>query len=87
MTHNEGDSEYVTAADGSLWESGASLLDQNHLALMALEDVGLLFLNGQFLARLDLSHNQDYGGLAAMGDFFLSHQGSPSFTDFNVWTP
>ncbi len=82
-----GDDEYTDVADGRLSEVGAALTSSNSLILLAFEDVGLFFVNGQFVARLDLSHNLDYGGMSVMGDFFLEHQGSPSFENFNVWTP
>ena len=82
-----GDDEYTDVADGRLSEVGAALTSSNSLILLAIEGGGLFFVNGQLVARLDLSHNQDYGGVSVMGDFFLDHNGSPSFSDFNVWTP
>ena len=64
------------------------ILNRNHLLVAALlTTVGLLFVNGVYVARLDLSHNQDYGDVSAMGDFYLSHRGSPEFENFNVWVP
>ena len=86
-TRDLGDREYTMVADGMLRETGASLSGRNHLMLMALEDVGLFFLNDEFVATLDLTHNQDYGGVSAMGNFFVEHQGSPGLENFNVWTP
>ena len=86
-TRDVGDDEYTDVADGFLWASGATLSSSNHLILFAFEDIGLFFVNGQFVARLDLSHNQNYGGISVMGDFYLDHQGSPSFFNFKVWTP
>ena len=74
-------------ASGSLGDSGARVLNRNHLLIMALENVGLLFVNGVYVAKLDLSHNQDYGDVSAMGDFYSSHRGSPEFENFNVWAP
>ena len=82
-----GDSEYTDMASGSLGDSGARVLNRNHLLIMALENVGLLFVNGVYVASLDLSHNQDYGDVSAMGDFYSSHRGSPEFENFNVWVP
>ena len=82
-----GDSEYTDMASGSLGDSGARVLNRNHLLIMALENVGLLFVNGVYVARLDLSHNQDYGDVSAMGDFYSPHRGSPEFENFNVWVP
>ena len=55
--------------------------------LIAIEELGWLFVNGELEAELDLSHNQDRGRISAMGDFFLGHNGSPEFEKFNVWAP
>ena len=86
-TRDVGDYEYTDVADGRLSEVDAALTSSNSLILLAFEYGGLFFVNGQLVARLDLSHNQDHGGVSVMGDFFLDHQGSPSFSNFNVWTP
>ena len=86
-TRNAGDDDYTNVADGRVSDFGATLTGTNELILIAIDDAGLFFVNGNFVARLDLSHNRDYGAVSMMGDFFLDHQGSPSFSDFNVWTP
>ena len=86
-TRDIGDSEYTEMASGSLGDSGARILNRNHLLVMALENVGLLFVNGEYVARLDLSHNQDHGDVSVMGGFYSSHRGSPEFENFNVWAP
>ena len=86
-TRDIGDDEYTRVASGYLADAGISLLSRNNLLVMAFEGTGWFFLNDRLVARLDLSHNQATGTVGAMGDFFLSHQGSPSFEDFNVWTP
>ena len=86
-TRDTGDDDYTDVADGRLSDVGAMLTGSNELILLAIDDTGLFFVNGYFVARLDLSHNQDYGGVSVMGDFFLDHNGSPDFSDFNVWTP
>ena len=86
-TRDVEDEEYTDVGFGSLsnWTSGAS--SRNHLVLIAIEEAGWLFVNGELEAELDLSHNQDSGYISAMGDFFLSHNGSPEFEKFNVWAP
>ena len=86
-THDVGDEEYTEVGFGSLsnWRSGAS--SRNHLVLIAIEEAGWLFVNGELEAELDLSHNQDRGHISAMGDFFSDHNGSPEFEKFNVWAP
>lgn len=86
-TADAGDDEYTGVASGYLADAGISLRSRNHLLIIALEGLGWFFLNDRLVARLDLDHNQAVGGVSAMGDFFLSHQGSPSFENFNVWAP
>ncbi len=81
------DDEYAKVADGYLSGAGISLLSRNHLLIIAIEGAGWLFVNDRLVAKLDLGHNQTSGGISTMGDFYLSHQGSPSFENFNVWVP
>ena len=83
-TRDVGDDEYTDVDEGRI---NPGLRRENHLVLFAFEDWGMFFVNGQFVARLDLSHNLDYGSVSVMGDFYLDHQSSPSFENFNVWTP
>ena len=86
-TRDVGDDEYTKMADGYLSEAGINLPNRKHLLLIAIEESGWLFVNEQLVAKLDLGHNQTSGGVSAMGDFFRSHQGSPSFENLNVWVP
>ena len=86
-TRDVPDTGYTEVDGGRISDAGASLRNVNHLLLMAFGDDGLLFLNDVVVAALDLSHNQDLGGVSVMGDFYLDHQSSPSFSNFNVWTP
>ena len=86
-TRDVGDDEYTEVADGYLSDAGISLLSRNHLLIIAIEGAGWLFVNDRLVAKLDLGHNQTSGGISTMGDFYLSHQGSPSFENFNVWAP
>ena len=81
------DNEYIEVADGYLSAAGIDLLSRNHLLIIAIEGAGWLFVNDRLVAKLDLGHNQTSGGISAMGDFFQSHRGSPSFDNFNVWAP
>ena len=83
-TRDVGDAEYTDVAEGRL---SVNLRSKNHLLLFALEDTGLFFVNGELVARLDLSHNLDYGDISAIGGFFSNHTGEPEFENFNVWTP
>ena len=77
------DDEYAELGMGRL---SPGLRSQNHLVLLALDDIGLFFVNGELVARLDLSHNLEYGGVSTMAGFINNHTGEPSFSDFNVWT-
>ncbi len=86
-TRDVGDDEYTKLADGYLSGAGITLLSRNHLLIIAIEGAGWFFVNDQLVAKLDLGHNQTSGGVSAMGDFYSSHQGSPSFENFNVWAP
>ena len=83
-TRDVGDDEYTEVSEGRL---SSGLHQENHLVLFAIEDWGIFFVNGQLVARLDLSHNLDYGGVSTMSSFFNYHTGEPSFENFNVWTP
>lgn len=76
-----GDDEYTDVDKGRL-----TLGSKNHLLLYAIEDVGILFVNGELVTRLDLSHNLDYGSVSVMGGFYNDHTGEPEFEKFNVWT-
>ena len=85
-TRGLSDSEYIEVASGSLRSSGAGLgSSRNRLLLIAVEVSGWFFINDQLVTSLDLGHNQDIGGVSAMGDFFLSHYSYPEFSNFNVW--
>ncbi len=86
-TRDVGDDEYTNVADGYLSDAGISLLSRNHLLVIAIEGAGWFFVNDQLVAKLDLGHNLDSGWIYAMGDYYRSHQGSPSFENFNVWAP
>ena len=86
-TRNVGDDDYTEKARVYLPGAGINLLSRNHLLLVAIEESGWFFVNGQLVAKLDLSHNLDSGRVSAAGDFYLDHRGSPSFENFNVWAP
>ena len=81
------DNEYTDVGSAYLSASNIKLLTRNRLLLIAIEESGWFFVNGQLVTKLDVGHNLDPGWIYAAGDFFLDHQGSPSFENFNVWTP
>ena len=87
QTRDVGDSEYTDMASGFLRDFAVSPQNKNHLLVAAFGEFGLFFVNDKFVARLDLSHNQNHGRVSAMGDFSSSHRGSPDFENFNVWAP
>ena len=84
LTRDVGEDDYTDADEGRL---SAGLRNDNHLLLFAFEDWGMFFVNGQYVAQLNLSHNQDYGGVSVVGGLYNDHTGEPSFSKFNVWTP
>ena len=86
-TRDIGDYEYTDMADGWLSDDAPFSDDRNHLLLIAIDDTGWLFLNDDMIAQLDLSHNMDFGSVRVMGDFFLDHESSPEFRNFEVWAP
>ena len=86
-TRDVGDDEYTDVAFGYLSDAGINLLNRNHLLVIAIEGAGWFFVNDRLVAKLDLGHNQASGGTSAMGGFFNSHTGEPSFENFNVWAP
>ena len=84
FTRNVGDSSYIVVDEGSLNRSG---MDTYQLMLVAVGDSGWFFINGQHVKKLDLSHNQDTGGLAVIGDFFDRNESSTEYRYFRVWAP
>ena len=84
QTRDAGDDEY-TNVDADRLPSG-SLRNTNHLLLLAIDEIGLFFVNKQLIARLDLSHNLDHGYVHAMSGYFNDSTGEPEFRNFNVWT-
>ena len=83
-TSSAGDLEYTRMGADHLTHT---LLDRNHLQLIAIEESGWFFVNGRLVHKLDLSHNQDSGSVRAMGDLISDHNASHSFKNFNVWAP
>ena len=85
-TRDVGDEDYTLLADGFFTGSAGSG-DRNRLVLIAVEDRGWFFIDGQLVTDISLSHNGDQGDVSVMGDFFNDHQGEPEFEDFIVWVP
>ena len=87
-TRDVGDDKYTDAAKDWLDSTGIDWHSRrNYLLLLAFGDSGWFFLNDQLISKLDLSYNLDYGRISAMGDSYKDHDGSPRFSNFNVWAP
>ena len=83
-TRDIGDDRYTEVEEGHL---SSQLRSRNHLVLIALNESGYFFVNGELVAMLDLSNNPDVGGVSVMGGFFRDHTKESNFENFNVWTP
>jgi hypothetical protein len=75
--------------DGALQNLNLSANATNALDLIAVGDRGYFGVNGRFVAALDLSANQDAGGVAVAAGFFSDSYiagGSTPFDDFIIWS-
>jgi serine/threonine-protein kinase len=87
--NNRGGDEDVFVAEGEI----GGLLDvsdggQNELILAAIGERGYFFLNGRFIATLDLSSRITAGDLAVATGFYTDSErpgASTAYTDFTVW--
>ena len=86
-TRDAGDAEYATVKEGSVVASRVRASHGHHLLLIAIDEVGWLLSNGEFVAKLDLTDNQDHGSASALAGFFSNHRGTVSFERFTVWVP
>ena len=86
-TRNVNDGEYTTVASGQFSNSLTTPSRRNHLLLIAMKDAGWLFIDEGLVSKLDLSHNQDEGGVSAMANFWSSHRAEVEFYDVTVWAP
>ena len=86
-TRDTGDADYTTVKEGSVADSRMWASHSHHLLLIAIEEVGWLLSNGEFVAKLDLTNNQDHGGASALAGFYNNHSGTVSFEGFTVWVP
>ena len=86
-TRKAADQDYTLVSSDTVTERHLRPDRRNKLSLVALGNEGWLLLNGEFIARLDLSGNQDAGWVAAIAGFFNDRGGSVEFEDFTVWVP
>ena len=78
------DTDYTEVASGHISIPGFH--SSNHMLVVATNDWGMFFVNGELVALLDFTHNLDYGRVAVMGGLYNDHIGEPTFENFNVWT-
>ena len=86
-TRDTMDADYVTVTEGFLSASLMLASQRHNLLLIAIGEVGWFLSNGELVAKLDLTNNQDRGIAAALTGFFSNHTGSVSFENFTVWVP
>ena len=58
----------------------------NHVRVIALEDVGWLFINGNYIAELDLSGGLETGTVILLGSWFRGDQHAGETTGFEGFT-
>ena len=58
----------------------------NHVRVIALEDVGWLFINGNYIAELDLSRGPETGDAVVIGAWFRGHAYAVETTGFIGFT-
>jgi serine/threonine protein kinase len=71
-------SEYLKVGDG----------DSNEIMLVAFDNAGLFFLNGNLVTALDLSTQDDFGEVALGTGFYTNHKQAGEITTyegFTVW--
>ena len=61
----------------------------NHIRIIALDGEGWLFINGEYVDKLDLSGGLEEGRVYAVGSYFTGHGiagKSTRFKDFTIWS-
>ena len=61
--------------------------DSVHLLLVGFGPVGLLFMDGELVSRLDLSRNPERGEVLLIGDTGDETMGPMQFENFRLWVP
>ena len=82
-----GDGEQRSLRTGSSDAISIGAYDSNHIQIIIIEDVGTLFVNGRYVAALDLSGLIDAGSVSAVATYFTSDGvvgESTQFEDFKV---
>ncbi|MBK7895384.1 MAG: protein kinase [Anaerolineaceae bacterium] len=76
----------VTVAEGDLTNLNLGENEQNRLRLIAWGNVGYFFVNDEFIARLDISNNQDSGDIEVITAFYFDHEIAGEATGFDGFT-
>jgi len=71
-----GYSPHISTSQGSI----------NHVRVIALEDAGWLFINGNYIAELDLSRGPETGYVEVIGSWFKGTQHAGETTGFERFT-
>ena len=82
--------EWTTRADGIEATEGdvaGEFDDRMDLLLAGFGPVGLLFLDGELVSRLDLSGNLERGEVLLIGDTGDETMGPMQFANFRLWVP
>jgi hypothetical protein len=58
----------------------------NHIRVITLEDVGWLFINGNYIAELDLSRGPEAGDVMVIGAWWTNHKYAGETTGFSGFT-
>ena len=69
--------------------SGSNHIRSNHIRIIALVEEGWLFVNGEYVDKLDLSGWLEDGSVSAVGSYFTGHGiagKSTRFEDFTIWS-
>ena len=84
LSRNGVSSPFVQSGVVSNMRTGANA--RNHVRVIAYGDVGLLFINGAFIANLDLSGGPRFGGVTIAGSYFSGDSIPGRFTRFSDFT-
>jgi len=79
----------ITLESGFIFNVKTTESAQNQIGLMAVDSVGVLYLNGERVTYLDLSEIQGPGDLSLISAYFAGEEpvGTVTeFTDFEVWS-
>jgi tRNA A-37 threonylcarbamoyl transferase component Bud32 len=86
INREAGDDDFLTKGMVSTLNLGEN--DSNRLRLIALDDIGYVFINDELVSELDLSPRSHSGDVSVVTTFFTGDEieGSvTTFTDFTVW--